>query len=51
MKFEQDQVKTSYMAGPNTRDPADQWCNFLTRPTNGITSSLTQSLSHRHSRL
>uniref|UniRef100_A0A0E9SGH0 Uncharacterized protein n=1 Tax=Anguilla anguilla TaxID=7936 RepID=A0A0E9SGH0_ANGAN len=28
------------MAGPNTRDPADQWCNFI-----------THSLSHRHSRL
>uniref|UniRef100_A0A0E9WAC9 Uncharacterized protein n=1 Tax=Anguilla anguilla TaxID=7936 RepID=A0A0E9WAC9_ANGAN len=35
------------MAGPNTCDPADQWCNFITRPTNDVTSSL----SHRHLRL
>uniref|UniRef100_A0A0E9WYX5 Uncharacterized protein n=1 Tax=Anguilla anguilla TaxID=7936 RepID=A0A0E9WYX5_ANGAN len=26
-----------------THDPADQWCHFITRPTNGVTSSLTQS--------
>uniref|UniRef100_A0A0E9X8L6 Uncharacterized protein n=1 Tax=Anguilla anguilla TaxID=7936 RepID=A0A0E9X8L6_ANGAN len=34
------------MAGPNTLHPADQWCNFITRPTNGVTSSLTQSDIH-----
>uniref|UniRef100_A0A0E9QIY4 Uncharacterized protein n=2 Tax=Anguilla anguilla TaxID=7936 RepID=A0A0E9QIY4_ANGAN len=34
------------MAGPDTRNPADQWCNFITRPTNGVTSSLSQSVSH-----
>uniref|UniRef100_A0A0E9PCT6 Uncharacterized protein n=1 Tax=Anguilla anguilla TaxID=7936 RepID=A0A0E9PCT6_ANGAN len=34
------------MAGPNTHDPGDQWCNFTTRPTNGVTSSLSHSVSH-----
>uniref|UniRef100_A0A0E9W9E6 Uncharacterized protein n=1 Tax=Anguilla anguilla TaxID=7936 RepID=A0A0E9W9E6_ANGAN len=30
------------MVGPNTLHPVDQWCNFITQPTNGVTSSLSQ---------
>uniref|UniRef100_A0A0E9QFQ2 Uncharacterized protein n=1 Tax=Anguilla anguilla TaxID=7936 RepID=A0A0E9QFQ2_ANGAN len=33
------------MAGPDTRDPAEQWRNFTTRPTNGVTSSLSHSVT------
>uniref|UniRef100_A0A0E9VCA4 Uncharacterized protein n=1 Tax=Anguilla anguilla TaxID=7936 RepID=A0A0E9VCA4_ANGAN len=36
------------MAGPNTRDLANQWCIFITQPTNGVTSSLTQSVTDIH---
>uniref|UniRef100_A0A0E9R395 Uncharacterized protein n=1 Tax=Anguilla anguilla TaxID=7936 RepID=A0A0E9R395_ANGAN len=29
------------MAGPNTRDPADQWCNFITQSDHSVTQSQT----------
>uniref|UniRef100_A0A0E9XU17 Uncharacterized protein n=1 Tax=Anguilla anguilla TaxID=7936 RepID=A0A0E9XU17_ANGAN len=36
------------MAGLYILHPADQWCNFITRLTNSVTSSLNHSVTDIH---